>query len=230
MQYTTENTEGYSLEDLATLNRIYEHRIALLSEDERENADLRQHVSERVLEDCVWGLEHIPDSIGSRNEGPLRVVRVVDLIPPGDSDTTIALLDLQASDGLNLEGRLVCIECDGSTCMAHGHHDRIRTPEDIATDNQGDWSPVEEPIYEGGRVEFHGRAYGLLQDAYYYGWCETAPGFGFDDAYIASAIEVETGRSARVYWRVRDDYDPEMQDESDACDWDHPDHVEVWDE
>ena len=50
MQYTTENTEGYSSEDLETLNGIYEHRIALLDEDERGNPDLLQHISEQVLE------------------------------------------------------------------------------------------------------------------------------------------------------------------------------------
>jgi hypothetical protein len=49
MQYTTENTEGYSAYDLANLNRIYEHRIALLDEDERENPDLLQYISEQVL-------------------------------------------------------------------------------------------------------------------------------------------------------------------------------------
>ena len=55
MQYTTENTEGYSSEDLETLNRIYEHRIALLDEDERENPDLLQHISEQVLYEYEWG-------------------------------------------------------------------------------------------------------------------------------------------------------------------------------
>ena len=49
MQYTTDNTEGYSAYDLANLNGIYEHRIALLDEDERENPDLLQHISEEVL-------------------------------------------------------------------------------------------------------------------------------------------------------------------------------------
>ena len=49
MQYTTENTEGYSAYDLVHLNRIYEHRIALLDEDERENLDYLQHISEQVL-------------------------------------------------------------------------------------------------------------------------------------------------------------------------------------
>jgi hypothetical protein len=49
MQYTVENTEGYSPQDLEKLNRIYEHRIALLDEDERRNPDLLKHISEQVL-------------------------------------------------------------------------------------------------------------------------------------------------------------------------------------
>ena len=235
MQYTTENTEGYSSEDLEKLNGIYEHRIALLDESERENADLLQHISEQVLEDCLWGLEHIPDAIGSRNEGPLRVVRILDLLPPDYSDTTIALLDVQTSDGLTLEGRLVCIECDGSTCTARGHHDRIRTHEDIATDNQGAWLPVEDPIlnrddYEGGWVEFRGRIYGLTQQAYCVGRIDFPDGHFLEDAYAASATEIETGRSAMIYWVEREEYDPYEQDESDACDWDRPVRVDVWDE
>lgn len=48
-KYTAENTEGYSAYDLSQLNRIYEHRIALLGESERENADLLQRISEQVL-------------------------------------------------------------------------------------------------------------------------------------------------------------------------------------
>lgn len=140
MQYTAENTEGYSSEDLATLNGIYEHRIALLDEDERENLDLLKHISEQVLYDYDLAGEWIPYAIGS-DGGPLRVVRILDLIPADDSEITIVLLDAQTSDGLTLEGRLVCILPDGSTEMARGHHDRIRTHEDIATDNQGGWLP-----------------------------------------------------------------------------------------
>lgn len=141
MQYTTENTEGYSAYDLANLNRIYEQRIALLDEDERESLDYLQHISEQVLSE----------------------------------------------------------------------YDSARG-------------------YGGGWADYQGRIYGLTQQAYYYGRCETSPGFGFDDAYSALAVEIETGRSARVYWRTREDYDPEVQEEDDACDWDRPDHVEVWDE
>jgi hypothetical protein len=232
MQYTTENTEGYSSEDLETLNGIYEHRIALLDESERENADLLQHISERVLSDYDTARELIPDAIGSRAEGPLRVVRVLDLIPADDSEITIALLDVQTSDGLTLDGRLVCILSDGSTEMARDHHDRIRTHEDIATDNQGGWLPREDRIlnrdqYEEGWVEFGGRTYGLTQQAYCVGRIEFPDDHYLEDAYAASATEIETGRSAQVYWVEREEYDPYEQDESDACDWDHPVRVDV---
>lgn len=131
MKYTAENTEGYSTYDLAGLNRIYEHRIARLDEDERENADLLQHISEQVLSEYE---------------------------------------------------------------AAHK--------------------------YKEGWADYQGRIYGLTQQAYYYG----------HDTYSALAVEIETGRSARVYWRMREDYDPEMQEEDNACDWDHTDHVEVWEE
>jgi hypothetical protein len=235
MQYTTENTEGYSSEDLETLNGIYEHRIALLDESERENADLLQHISERVLSDYDTARELIPDAIGSRAEGPLRVVRVLDLIPADDSEITIALLDVQTSDGLTLDGRLVCILSDGSTEMARDHHDRIRTHEDIATDNQGGWLPREDRILgpeesEGGWAEYRGRIYGLTQQAYCVGRIEFSDGHFLEDAYAASATEIETGRSAQVYWVERKEYDPYVQDEGDACDWDRPVHVDVWTE
>ena len=141
MQYTTENTEGYSAYDLATLNRIYEHRIALLNEDERENPDYLQHISEQVLYEY-----------------------------------------------------------------------------DVA---QG---------YEGGWAEYRGRIYGLTQQAYCVGRIDFPEGHHLEDAYAASATEIETGRSAQVYWVEREEYDPYEQDEGDACDWDRPVRVDVWDE
>jgi len=236
MQYTTENTEGYSSEDLATLNGIYEHRIALLDEDERGNPDLLQHISEQVLADYDAARERIPYAIGSWDEGPLRVVRIRDLIPPDESETTIALLDVRTSDGLVLEGRLVCILPDGSTETARGgYHDRIRTHEDIASDNQGAWLPEEERVlgpddYDEGWVAFRGRTYGLTQQPYSVGRTELGGGQYLEDAYAASATEIETGRTAVVYWVEREEYDPETQDEMDACDWDHPVRVDVWEE
>ena len=149
MQYTTENTEGYSSEDLATLNGIYEHRIALLDEDERENPDYLQHIGEQVLYDYDVTRDLIPDAIGSQDEGPLRVVRIRDLRPPGDSEIVVALLDVQTSDGLTLGGRLICILPDGRTESARGVYDRIPSDEDLATENGGGWLPVEEPILHG---------------------------------------------------------------------------------
>jgi len=236
VQYTAENTEGYSATEIAELNGIYEHRIALLDEDERENLDYLQHVSEQVISDYDAARDQVPYAIGSRNEGPLRVVRIRDLVPADDSEITIALLDVRASDGLIFEGRLVCILPDGCTETARGgEHDRIRTHEDIATDNQGAWLPKEDRIlgpddYEEGRVAFRGRTYGLTQQAYCVGRIEFVDGHYLEDAYAASATEIETGRSAQVYWVEREGYDPAEQDESDACDWDRPVRVDVGDE
>jgi hypothetical protein len=138
MQYTTENTEGYSAYDLTQMNRIYEHRIALLDEHERQNADLLQHISEQVLYEY-----------------------------------------------------------------------------DVAQK------------YEEGWAEFRGRIYGLTQQPYCAGRIEFADGHFLEDAYAASAEEIETGRSAQVYWVEREEYDPYEQDESDACDWDRPVRVDV---
>jgi len=138
MQYRSDNTEGYSAYDLVQLNRIYKHRIALLGEDERENADLLQHTSEQVLQE---------------------------------------------------------------------------------------YDAAQE--YEGGWAEFRGRIYGLTQQAYCVGRIEFTDGHYLEDAYAASATEIETGRSAQVYWVEREGYDPDEQEEDDACDWDHPVRVDV---
>jgi hypothetical protein len=51
VKYTHENTEGYSPQDLENLNELYEHRIAGLDEDQRENPDYLQHISEQVLQE-----------------------------------------------------------------------------------------------------------------------------------------------------------------------------------
>jgi hypothetical protein len=49
MHYTTENTEGYSSEELAELNRIYNYLTVDLIEDVRNNSDLLQQISEDIL-------------------------------------------------------------------------------------------------------------------------------------------------------------------------------------
>jgi len=116
MQYTTENAERYSSEDLATLNGIYEHRIALLDEDERENADLLQHISEQVLEHYDLARDAVPDAIyveGSGEDGDdIQVSAIRDLRVKTLSEgyVTLALVDLDAGD---LPGVLLVIYPDG---------------------------------------------------------------------------------------------------------------------
>lgn len=84
-------------------------------------------------------------------------------------------------------------------------------------------------LYGGGWVEYGGRVYGLLQQAYCVGRVEYLPGYVLEGAYAASACEIETGRPAEIYWVEREEYDPAAQDESDACDWGHPARVIVED-
>jgi hypothetical protein len=96
MQYTTENTEGYSAEDLATLNRIYDHRVSLLDEDERENADLLQQISERILFDYDLAREEIPGQIQGGDLVPARVViQDLEIRGEGDERAAVALVDLE---------------------------------------------------------------------------------------------------------------------------------------
>jgi hypothetical protein len=115
MRYTTENTEGYSSEDLKTLNRIYEHRIALLDEDERGNPDLLQHISEQVLEHYDLARDAVPDAIYVEGDGDvIQVSAIRDLrvktLSEGEGYVTLALVDLNAGD---LPGILLAIYPDG---------------------------------------------------------------------------------------------------------------------
>ncbi len=114
MRYTTENTEGnYSSEDLKTLNRIYDHRIALLNEDERENADLLQHISEQILEHYDLARDAVPDAIYVEGDGDvIQVSAIRDLRVKTLSEgyVTLALVDLNDGD---LPGVLLAIYPDG---------------------------------------------------------------------------------------------------------------------
>ena len=115
MRYTTENTEGYSTEDLKTLNRIYEHRIALLDEDERENADLLKHISEQVLEHYDLARDAVPDAIYVEGDGDVvQVSAIRDLrvktLSEGEGYVALALVDLNDGD---LPGVLLVIYPDG---------------------------------------------------------------------------------------------------------------------
>ena len=102
MQYTTENTEGYSSEDLEIMNRIYEHRIALLDEDERENLDYLQHISEEVLADYDLARDLVPDALLDGDGELVPISRIVDLEIrwSGDERAAVALVDLEGCEGV----------------------------------------------------------------------------------------------------------------------------------
>jgi len=120
MRYTTENTEGYSSEDLATLNGIYEHRIALLDEDERENLDLLQHISEQVLSDYDVARDLVPDALLAGEGEVVPISRIVDLEIRGSGDerAAVALVDLEyPRTGDSLSGIiLVAYPGEGGEC------------------------------------------------------------------------------------------------------------------
>lgn len=74
----------------------------------------------------------------------------------------------------------------------------------------------------------------LTQDAYYDGTADDFLNLSTADGkeslkwiqgpwYTASAKD-EDGNDYQVYWKCRDDFDPETDywDEGDACDWDNP--------
>ena len=47
----------------------------------------------------------------------------------------------------------------------------------------------------------------------------TESAYGLADEWYTAAAEDEDGNEYQIYWRLRDDYDPEIQDEESACDW-----------
>jgi hypothetical protein len=110
MQYTTENTEGYSSEDLATLNGIYEHRVA--HAEQRENPDVLQQISEEILYDYPLVRDQVPDAICVDDGDSLQISTIQDLnvrtTPEGL--VALALVDL---DGGDLPGVLLVIYPDG---------------------------------------------------------------------------------------------------------------------
>lgn len=113
MRYTTENTEGYSSEDLENLNRIYEHRIALLDEDERGNPDLLKHISEQVLYEYDLARDAVPDAIYVEGDGDMiqvSAIRDLRVKTISEGSATLALVDLNAGD---LPGILLVIYPDG---------------------------------------------------------------------------------------------------------------------
>lgn len=72
-----------------------------------------------------------------------------------------------------------------------------------------------------GTVNFEGIEFVLTQNAYFWSAC--------DNKYSASAIREdeidEDGEPINkyiVFWDILDEYNSSLQDEGDACDWEHP--------
>lgn len=49
--FRCDNTEGYSAKQLAELNRRYDERIATLTDDERAEKSLTDHIAEQIRVD-----------------------------------------------------------------------------------------------------------------------------------------------------------------------------------
>ncbi|MDD4052017.1 MAG: hypothetical protein PHR28_08990 [candidate division Zixibacteria bacterium] len=111
MQYTTETTAGYSVTELTELNRIYDHRISLLEEEDRENADRCQQISEDVLYDYDQARDLVPDALvdGDGNENPIHEIIDLEIRGAGDDRAAIALVNLTCG----LSGVLVVIYPNG---------------------------------------------------------------------------------------------------------------------
>lgn len=67
----------------------------------------------------------------------------------------------------------------------------------------------------------------LTQAAYLNGGVDVKIGgiyvlFWADESYYTAHAEDQEGNEYRVYWKIREEYDPECGDESMACDWDTP--------
>ena len=48
-RFTRENTEGFTDEEIAKMNRIFDQKINALSEEERENESYRDYIAEQIL-------------------------------------------------------------------------------------------------------------------------------------------------------------------------------------
>lgn len=66
-----------------------------------------------------------------------------------------------------------------------------------------------------GKVTFNGKDYTLTQQPY-------VDGYDNNVRYYASAVDAN-GEEYKVAWKVKSNIDiNEIEDESDACDWDKP--------
>ena len=48
-RFTMENTEGFTDEEIAVMNRIFNQKINAIPEDERENESYRDYIAEQIL-------------------------------------------------------------------------------------------------------------------------------------------------------------------------------------
>ena len=46
--------------------------------------------------------------------------------------------------------------------------------------------------------------------------------YGIKDNWYTAQAEDAEGNTYEVYWKIKEDYDPEVMEEADACDWDSP--------
>ena len=121
MPFRPDNMEGYAAEDLADLNRIFEHRVSLLEEagvldeDECANANLLQFISERTKVDYDLARGMIPDVLKDVDNQKFRIAAIHDIYLRGEGDdcAAIALVDLDAGDYGVFEGVLVVGYPDG---------------------------------------------------------------------------------------------------------------------
>lgn len=115
-RFTGDNTEGHDSAAINELNRIYEHRIALLDEDERDNPDLLQHINDQVLEHYDLARDAVPDAIYIEDDegdgDDLQVSVIRDLRGKTTSDGYVALALVDLDDG-DLPGVLLVIYPDG---------------------------------------------------------------------------------------------------------------------
>jgi len=120
-QYRQDNTEGYSVEELAELNRIFSHRLGLLEEagvldeDECANKGILQYLSERTQVDYVLARDLVPGVLIDVDDQEIRVAAIHDLDLRGEGDlrAAVALVDLDAGDRGTFEGVVLAAYPDG---------------------------------------------------------------------------------------------------------------------
>ena len=80
----------------------------------------------------------------------------------------------------------------------------------------------EQYAKEFGTTEYEGKKYAIAQAPY-------ITGIGNDEHYEAVAYD-KAGNYYNIRWDIFEDYDPELQEECDACDWDWADDVALSEE